>query len=107
MEAPRRRPHHPRRPGTRAGRRELPEGPEAVRAPRPRPRALRRCDGHGDRHADHRPRARSHRDGDPYRQGDHDGHGAVGVRRRHPPLYAGDPGYDSHLDRDGDGVACE
>lgn len=23
------------------------------------------------------------------------------------PLYAGDPGYDSHLDRDGDGVACE
>lgn len=23
------------------------------------------------------------------------------------PLYAGDPGYASHLDRDGDGVACE
>ncbi|MEV7034656.1 excalibur calcium-binding domain-containing protein [Streptomyces sp. NPDC093272] len=23
------------------------------------------------------------------------------------PLYRGDPGYDSHLDRDGDGVACE
>lgn len=23
------------------------------------------------------------------------------------PLYSGDPGYDSHLDRDGDGVACE
>ena len=23
------------------------------------------------------------------------------------PLYAGDPGYDSHLDRDHDGVACE
>lgn len=23
------------------------------------------------------------------------------------PLYAGDPGYDRHLDRDGDGVACE
>jgi hypothetical protein len=23
------------------------------------------------------------------------------------PLYAGDPGYSSHLDRDGDGVACE
>ncbi|MER6085254.1 excalibur calcium-binding domain-containing protein [Streptomyces sp. NPDC001833] len=23
------------------------------------------------------------------------------------PLYAGDPGYDSHLDRDADGVACE
>jgi hypothetical protein len=23
------------------------------------------------------------------------------------PLYAGQPGYASHLDRDGDGVACE
>ncbi|HWD82566.1 MAG TPA: excalibur calcium-binding domain-containing protein [Kribbella sp.] len=23
------------------------------------------------------------------------------------PLYAGEPGYSSHLDRDGDGVACE
>lgn len=23
------------------------------------------------------------------------------------PLYRGDPGYGSHLDRDGDGVACE
>ncbi|EJT20661.1 excalibur domain family protein [Bacillus anthracis str. UR-1] len=23
------------------------------------------------------------------------------------PLYKGQPGYDSHLDRDGDGVACE
>ncbi|MHC3472086.1 excalibur calcium-binding domain-containing protein [Streptomyces sp. 7R007] len=23
------------------------------------------------------------------------------------PLHSGDPGYDSHLDRDGDGVACE
>jgi cytoskeletal protein RodZ len=23
------------------------------------------------------------------------------------PLYAGDPGYGAHLDRDGDGVACE
>lgn len=23
------------------------------------------------------------------------------------PVYAGDPGYGSHLDRDGDGVACE
>ncbi|MFF0208740.1 excalibur calcium-binding domain-containing protein [Streptomyces althioticus] len=23
------------------------------------------------------------------------------------PLYAGDPGYGTHLDRDGDGVACE
>ncbi|MFK0286531.1 excalibur calcium-binding domain-containing protein [Streptomyces sp. NPDC090499] len=23
------------------------------------------------------------------------------------PLYRGEPGYDSHLDRDGDGVACE
>lgn len=23
------------------------------------------------------------------------------------PLYAGDPGYSSDLDRDGDGVACE
>jgi cytoskeletal protein RodZ len=23
------------------------------------------------------------------------------------PLYAGDPGYGPHLDRDGDGVACE
>ncbi|MDA1361778.1 excalibur calcium-binding domain-containing protein [Glycomyces luteolus] len=23
------------------------------------------------------------------------------------PLYEGDPGYDEHLDRDGDGVACE
>lgn len=23
------------------------------------------------------------------------------------PLYASDPGYGSHLDRDGDGVACE
>ncbi|MYV89426.1 excalibur calcium-binding domain-containing protein [Streptomyces sp. SID1034] len=23
------------------------------------------------------------------------------------PLHRGDPGYDSHLDRDGDGVACE
>jgi len=23
------------------------------------------------------------------------------------PLYAGDPGYSAHLDRDGDGVACE
>lgn len=23
------------------------------------------------------------------------------------PLYTGDPGYDSHLDRDGDGIACE
>ncbi|MEU2619520.1 excalibur calcium-binding domain-containing protein [Streptomyces sp. NPDC007157] len=23
------------------------------------------------------------------------------------PLYAGDPGYDAHLDQDGVGVACE
>ncbi|MEP6814588.1 MAG: excalibur calcium-binding domain-containing protein [Marmoricola sp.] len=23
------------------------------------------------------------------------------------PVRAGDPGYDRHLDRDGDGVACE
>ncbi|MEU1525362.1 excalibur calcium-binding domain-containing protein [Nocardia rhamnosiphila] len=23
------------------------------------------------------------------------------------PLYTGDPGYGRHLDRDGDGVACE
>lgn len=23
------------------------------------------------------------------------------------PIYAGDPGYSSDLDRDGDGVACE
>lgn len=23
------------------------------------------------------------------------------------PLYEGDPGYGRHLDRDGDGVACE
>jgi hypothetical protein len=23
------------------------------------------------------------------------------------PVYRGDPGYGSHLDRDGDGVACE
>ncbi|MFD7018304.1 excalibur calcium-binding domain-containing protein [Streptomyces sp. NPDC059161] len=23
------------------------------------------------------------------------------------PLHRGDPGYDSHLDRDGDGIACE
>jgi hypothetical protein len=23
------------------------------------------------------------------------------------PLHVGEPGYDSHLDRDGDGVACE
>ncbi|WP_244865241.1 excalibur calcium-binding domain-containing protein [Xylanibacillus composti] len=23
------------------------------------------------------------------------------------PIYAGDPGYSSKLDRDGDGVACE
>jgi hypothetical protein len=23
------------------------------------------------------------------------------------PVYAGDPGYGSHLDRDGDGVGCE
>lgn len=23
------------------------------------------------------------------------------------PVHAGDPGYGSHLDRDGDGVACE
>ncbi|MGH3975633.1 MAG: excalibur calcium-binding domain-containing protein [Pseudonocardiaceae bacterium] len=23
------------------------------------------------------------------------------------PLYAGEPGYAAHLDRDGDGVACE
>jgi hypothetical protein len=23
------------------------------------------------------------------------------------PLYTGDPGYGPHLDRDGDGVACE
>jgi hypothetical protein len=23
------------------------------------------------------------------------------------PLYVGDPGYAAHLDRDGDGVACE
>ncbi|MFI1700611.1 excalibur calcium-binding domain-containing protein [Streptomyces bobili] len=23
------------------------------------------------------------------------------------PVYAGDPGYGPHLDRDGDGVACE
>lgn len=23
------------------------------------------------------------------------------------PIYTGDPGYDSHLDRDGDGIACE
>ncbi|MFF8508957.1 excalibur calcium-binding domain-containing protein [Streptomyces sp. NPDC015492] len=26
-------------------------------------------------------------------------------RRR--PIHAGEPGYGSHLDRDGDGVACE
>ncbi|WP_229074242.1 excalibur calcium-binding domain-containing protein [Actinoplanes sp. DH11] len=23
------------------------------------------------------------------------------------PIYAGDPGYGRHLDRDGDGVGCE
>ena len=23
------------------------------------------------------------------------------------PIYEGDPGYSDHLDRDGDGVACE
>ena len=23
------------------------------------------------------------------------------------PIYVGDPGYGSHLDRDGDGVGCE
>ncbi|UXX97613.1 excalibur calcium-binding domain-containing protein [Streptomyces sp. AD2-2] len=30
-----------------------------------------------------------------------------GPRGRRHPLHRGDPGYDSHLDRDGDGVACE
>ncbi|MEW1773685.1 excalibur calcium-binding domain-containing protein [Streptomyces sp. NPDC086777] len=24
-----------------------------------------------------------------------------------PPLHRGEPGYDSHPDREGDGVACE
>ncbi|MFG2131906.1 excalibur calcium-binding domain-containing protein [Streptomyces sp. NPDC048751] len=33
--------------------------------------------------------------------------GAPTVAAGDTPLYAGDPGYDRHLDRDGDGVACE
>ncbi|MFJ8859493.1 excalibur calcium-binding domain-containing protein [Streptomyces sp. NPDC102451] len=47
--------------------------------------------------------------------------GHVRARRVHPhcgephavraagaaPIHRGDPGYGSHLDRDGDGVACE
>ncbi|MFD0393438.1 excalibur calcium-binding domain-containing protein [Streptomyces nogalater] len=136
-------------------------GPQALRAPRPRPRPLRRRghrrrgrgprvrhradrrpappdrdrdgDSHGHGHPHRGPRARSHRDRDPYRQGHHDRHGTVGVRRRHVrrrsrrrrrvrqrllrQLFggprAGDtpvrgrPGLRLHLDRDGDGVACE
>lgn len=38
---------------------------------------------------------------------DHDARFVSGQAAVAPPIRAGDPGYASKLDRDGDGVACE
>ncbi|MGV9349307.1 excalibur calcium-binding domain-containing protein [Streptomyces spiralis] len=90
----------------------------------------------GDRHGNHPPGSRAHRDGHKNRPGEGHRHGASSIRRGlqqrlqrkqqrwrgqqrllrqllscprcgSHPLHAGDPGYSRKLDRDGDGVACE